>query len=51
MAAELLIAALEEQELTEGSIGIIGADPDTEQYTQREAGFREAFEGKPFDFG
>lgn len=48
LAGELLIAALEEQELTEGSIGIIGADPDTEQYIQREAGFREAFEGKPY---
>lgn len=47
-AGETLIAALEERNITEGSIGIIGAGPGAEMPAQREAGFRELFEGKPY---
>lgn len=47
-SGEALIAALEEREITEGSVGIIGINPDSELFAQREAGFREAFEGKAY---
>ncbi len=47
-AGEELIAALAEKEITEGSIGIVNVNAATDSTVQREAGFREAFEGTAF---
>ena len=40
-AGETLIAALEQKGITEGSVGVIAVNKDTEFSVQREAGFRE----------
>lgn len=43
-AAETMIAGLEDQGITEGTIGVIGAGEEDEEALQREKGFRSAFE-------
>ena len=47
-AGETMIAELEAQGITEGSIGIVNVNAATDSTVQREAGFREAFEGKGY---
>jgi len=47
-AGEEMLAALTEQGLTEGDIGVINVNPATISTVEREAGFREAFEGTDF---
>jgi len=47
-AGETMIAELEAQGITEGSIGIVNVNAATDSTVQREAGFREAFEGKAY---
>ncbi len=47
-AGEEMIAAFEAAGITEGSIGIINVNAATDSCVQREAGFREAFEGSKF---
>lgn len=47
-AGEAMIAALEERGITDGTIGIINVDAADAAALQREAGFRQAFEGKAY---
>lgn len=47
-AAETMISGLENQGITEGTIGIIGAGEEDEEALQREKGFRSAFEGTAY---
>ena len=47
-AGETMISALEARGITEGSVGIVNVNPATDSTVQREAGFREAFEGKDY---
>ena len=47
-AGEAMIAALKEKEITAGTIGIIGMDPDSQVSAQREGGFREALAGTAY---
>lgn len=47
-AGETMKAALQEQGITEGTIGIMGVTVDTASCVARETGFREAFEGTAF---
>lgn len=48
-AGEELIKALEEKGVTEGAIGIVNINNSTNTAIQREAGFREAFEGTSYE--
>lgn len=48
-AAETMISALEEQDIEEGAIGIIGIDEDSVSAAAYEAGFREAFAEKTYE--
>ncbi|GHV75794.1 LacI family transcriptional regulator [Spirochaetia bacterium] len=48
-AGEELIKALNAAGTTSGSIGIVNVNPSTASTVAREAGFREAFEGKGFN--
>lgn len=48
VAAETMIAALEDQEIQAGTIGIVSNTEEDEWTKQRETGFREAFEGSPY---
>ena len=47
-AGEVMIAELEAQGITEGAVGIVNVNAATDSTVQREAGFREAFEGKAY---
>ena len=47
-AGETMIAELEAKGITEGAVGIVNVNAATDSTVQREAGFREAFEGKPY---
>lgn len=47
-AGEVMVAALEEKGITEGSIGIVNVNAATDSTVQREDGFRSAFEGTNF---
>ena len=47
-AGETMIAELEAQGITEGAVGIVNVNAATDSTVQREAGFREAFEGKGY---
>ena len=47
-AGETMIAELTAQGITEGSVGIVNVNAATDSTVQREAGFREAFEGKAY---
>ena len=47
-AGEVMIAELAAQGITEGSVGIVNVNAATDSTVQREAGFREAFEGKAY---
>lgn len=47
-AGETMLAALEATGKTEGSIGIINVNAATDSCVQREAGFREAFDGTAY---
>lgn len=47
-AGETMIAALEAQGITQGAVGIINVNAATDSTVQREAGFREAFEGRGY---
>ena len=47
-AGETMIAELEAQGITEGAVGIVNVNAATDSTVQREAGFREAFEGKAY---
>ena len=47
-AGETMIAELEAKGITEGTIGIVNVNAATDSTVQREAGFREAFEGKAY---
>ena len=47
-AGETMIADLEAKGITEGAIGIVNVNAATDSTVQREAGFREAFEGKAY---
>ena len=47
-AGETMIAELEAKGITEGAVGIVNVNAATDSTVQREAGFREAFEGKGF---
>ncbi len=47
-AGETMKAALQEQGITEGAIGIMGVTVNTASCVARETGFREAFEGTAF---
>ena len=47
-AGETMIAELEAKGITEGTIGIVNVNAATDSTVQREAGFREAFEGKGY---
>ena len=47
-AGEELLKALEEANVTSGNIGIVNINASTDSTVNREAGFREAFEGKGF---
>ena len=47
-AGEVMIAELTAQGITEGSVGIVNVNAATDSTVQREAGFREAFEGKAY---
>ena len=47
-AGETMIAELEAQGITEGTVGIVNVNAATDSTVQREAGFREAFEGKGY---
>ncbi|MDO5445746.1 MAG: substrate-binding domain-containing protein, partial [Eubacteriales bacterium] len=48
-AGEEMLKALEAAGITEGDIGIVNVNASTDSAVQREAGFREAFEGKSFN--
>ena len=47
-AGETMIAELEAKGIKEGSVGIVNVNAATDSTVQREAGFREAFEGKAY---
>ena len=47
-AGETMIAELEAKGINEGTIGIVNVNAATDSTVQREAGFREAFEGKSY---
>ena len=47
-AGETMIAELEAQGINEGAVGIVNVNAATDSTVQREAGFREAFEGKAY---
>ena len=47
-AGETMIAELEAQGITSGTVGIVNVNAATDSTVQREAGFREAFEGKGY---
>lgn len=47
-AGETMIAELEAKGITSGSVGIVNVNAATDSTVQREAGFREAFEGKGY---
>ena len=47
-AGETMIAELEAKGIKEGSIGIVNVNAATDSTVQREAGFREAFDGKAY---
>ena len=47
-AGETMIAELEAKGITEGTVGIVNVNAATDSTVQREAGFREAFEGKAY---
>ena len=47
-AGEIMIAELEAQGITEGAVGIVNVNAATDSTVQREAGFREAFEGTAY---
>ena len=47
-AGEVMIAELTAQGITEGAVGIVNVNAATDSTVQREAGFREAFEGKAY---
>jgi len=47
-AGETMIAELEAKGITEGNVGIVNVNAATDSTVQREAGFREAFEGKGY---
>ena len=47
-AGEEMIKALQAADVTEGSIGIVNVNAATDSTVQREAGFREAFEGTAY---
>ena len=47
-AGEEMIKALQAAGVTEGSIGIVNVNAATDSTVQREAGFREAFEGTAY---
>ena len=49
MAGETLLAALTEAGVTEGKIGIVNINAATVSTANREAGFRQAFEGTDFE--
>lgn len=48
-AGEEMIKALEEKGITSGKIGIVNVNAATDSTVNREAGFREAFEGTDFE--
>ena len=48
-AGEEMIKALEEKGVKDGSIGIVNVNNSTNTAIQREAGFREAFEGTDYE--
>ena len=48
-AGEEMIKALEDQGVKDGSIGIVNINNSTNTAIQREAGFREAFEGTDYE--
>lgn len=48
-AGETLISALKDTGVTSGKIGIVGVNQSTQSTKDREAGFREAFEGTDFE--
>ncbi|MGM9588813.1 MAG: substrate-binding domain-containing protein [Faecousia sp.] len=48
VAAETMIAALEDQGIQAGTIGIVSNTEEDEWTKQRETGFREAFEDSPY---
>lgn len=48
-AGEEMIKALEDKGIKDGSIGIVNVDISTNTAIQREAGFREAFEGTDYE--
>ena len=47
-AGEVMIAELAAQGITEGAVGIVNVNAATDSTVQREAGFREAFEGTAY---
>lgn len=47
-AGETMLAELANRGITEGKIGIVNVNAATDSTVQREAGFREAFEGSAF---
>lgn len=48
-AGETMLKALEEKGVTEGKIGIVNINTSTDSTNNREAGFREAFDGSAFE--
>ena len=48
-AGEEMLKALEEKGITSGDIGIVNVNASTQSTVDREAGFREAFEGKDYN--
>ena len=49
LAGEQMLAALADQGITEGKIGIVNVNAATASTAQREEGFREAFAGSAFE--
>ena len=48
-AGEQMLAAFQEKGITSGDIGIVNVNASTQSTVDREAGFREAFEGSDFN--
>lgn len=48
-AGEQMVAAFEEKGITSGDIGIVNVNASTQTAVDREAGFREAFDGTDFN--
>lgn len=48
-AGEQMLAELEAKGITSGDIGVVNVNASTDSVVQREAGFREAFEGTDFN--